>query len=104
MESIATLVAGLLILGFLGVVYLGPSALAYNRGHPNAAAIFVVNLLLGWTLIGWVGALVWAIVAKPDEGRVACPHCAEAILPAARVCPFCRSPLDQEPMILRRVV
>ncbi|MEO7085725.1 MAG: hypothetical protein ABI442_15695 [Gemmatimonadaceae bacterium] len=25
------------------------------------------------------------------EGRVACPECAEAILPAARRCPYCRS-------------
>jgi hypothetical protein len=25
------------------------------------------------------------------EGRVPCPECAEAILPAARRCPFCRS-------------
>ena len=29
-------------------------------------------------------------VALP-EGRVPCPECAEAILPAARRCPFCRS-------------
>lgn len=25
------------------------------------------------------------------DGRVPCPECAEAILPAARRCPFCRS-------------
>lgn len=25
------------------------------------------------------------------DGRVPCPECAEAILPAARKCPFCRS-------------
>lgn len=28
------------------------------------------------------------------EGRVSCPFCAEPILPAARVCPHCRSTLD----------
>ena len=26
-----------------------------------------------------------------SEGRVACPECAEAILPQARRCPYCRS-------------
>jgi hypothetical protein len=26
----------------------------------NAGAIFVLNLFLGWTVIGWVVALVWA--------------------------------------------
>jgi hypothetical protein len=84
--------------------YLLPFGVAYSRGHPNAAAIFVLNLFLGWTLVGWVAAFVWALVSSREDDRVACPHCAEAILPAARVCPFCRSPLDQEPMILRRVV
>jgi hypothetical protein len=29
-------------------------------------------------------------VALPD-GRVPCPDCAEAILPQARKCPYCRS-------------
>lgn len=29
-------------------------------------------------------------VALPD-GRVPCPECAEAVLPQARRCPFCRS-------------
>lgn len=31
-----------------------------------------------------------ALPVLPD-GRVPCPECAEAILPAARRCPFCRS-------------
>jgi len=26
----------------------------------NVGAIFVLNLFLGWTLVGWVVALVWA--------------------------------------------
>jgi len=26
-----------------------------------------------------------------SDGRVACPECAEAILPQARRCPYCRS-------------
>lgn len=29
-------------------------------------------------------------LALPD-GRVSCPECAEAILPQARKCPYCRS-------------
>jgi hypothetical protein len=34
----------------------------------NVGAIFALNLFLGWTLIGWVVALVWA--CTKDEGKV----------------------------------
>ena len=35
-----------------------------GRRKRNARAIFALNLLLGWTLLGWVGALVWALVRE----------------------------------------
>lgn len=44
-------------------VYFFPGVVASMRGHHNAGAIFVLNLLLGWTLLGWVAALVWACTA-----------------------------------------
>jgi len=31
----------------------------------NINAIFTLNLLLGWSVIGWVVALVWATTAEP---------------------------------------
>ena len=53
-------VAGLIGL-FIGVLlYFLPFVVAVNRGHKNATAIFVLNLFLGWTMIGWVVALVWS--------------------------------------------
>jgi Superinfection immunity protein len=51
-----------IVLAFLLVIYLFPWGLAASRHHPQAGAIFALNLLLGWTLLGWVGALVWALV------------------------------------------
>ena len=42
-------------------VYLVPSMIATVRGHDSALAIVVLNILLGWTFIGWVIALVWAL-------------------------------------------
>ena len=38
-----------------------PTIVAVARHHRNALAIFLLNLLLGWTLIGWVIALIWAV-------------------------------------------
>lgn len=32
-------------------------------------------------------------IGQSKAGRVPCPHCAEAILPAAKLCPHCRTPL-----------
>ncbi len=41
--------------------YMLPWAIAAVRGTANSWAVFWVNLLLGWTVIGWIVALVMAI-------------------------------------------
>lgn len=48
----------------LGLYFLPTLVGAKKR---NAGAIFALNLLLGWTLLGWIAALVWALTqdAKP---------------------------------------
>ena len=47
---------------FLLAVYFLPWIVANHRRHHNQAALFCLNLFLGWTLIGWVVALVWALL------------------------------------------
>jgi len=42
------------------VLYFVPAIIAMTRHHPNTAAIVILNLLAGWTFIGWVGAAVWS--------------------------------------------
>ena len=54
---------GIAALLTVAAVYLLPSLVAAARGHHNGAAILVFNLLLGWTLLGWPLALVWACTA-----------------------------------------
>lgn len=56
MKDITNLVV-ILFLG--GLVYFFPAIMA--RGKRNAGAIFALDLLLGWTFVGWVIALVWAL-------------------------------------------
>ena len=54
----------LLFLLIMGFVYFLPTIVACSRNHTNALAIFILNLFLGWTLIGWVVALIWAVYNK----------------------------------------
>lgn len=52
------------------LLYFVPTAVAWNRKHNNRAAIVTLNTLLGWSVIGWVGALVWAMTkdVEKEEG------------------------------------
>lgn len=50
--------------GFGFFVYFLPSIIALARSKRDTLAIFLLNLFLGWSIIGWIVALVWA--AKND--------------------------------------
>ena len=45
-------------LGFIILIYLIPSLLAYSRKVPSKLSISILNVFLGWTLIGWVVSLI----------------------------------------------
>jgi len=46
------------------VLYLVPSALALYRNCTATAWIAALNILVGWSLFGWVIALGWAASGK----------------------------------------
>lgn len=50
-----------LIIVILSLGYFLPAMIAWTNSRRNTSAIFAFNLFLGWTLIGWVAALVWAL-------------------------------------------
>ena len=52
------------VLVFLFLCYFLPTVVAGARAHANTLAIFVLNLLLGWLLLPWIVALVWAFTAN----------------------------------------
>lgn len=49
-----------LVIFFVVCIYFFPTSIAVRRGHHNKRAIFALNVLLGWTFLGWVVAMVWA--------------------------------------------
>jgi len=74
LQAIADLVQGLFGLIVFAVVtiaialfYLAPALLAGRRQHRDSGAIFVVNVFLGWTVIGWVAALAWAMTGNVEH-------------------------------------
>ena len=54
-------------LGF--VLYFLPAIIAFARSKRDSVAILVLNFFLGWTAVGWIIALVWAL--KQDAPAVA---------------------------------
>ena len=50
-----------ILITLLSLFYFLPFAIAFNRKRANTGAIFALNLFLGWSLIGWVVALVWSL-------------------------------------------
>jgi hypothetical protein len=97
--------------GFLLVAiiaaYLLPTVIAMLRMRTNMVAIFALNLFVGWTLIGWVMALVWALSSEAAPAKAAagelppapwslkrCPACAEKIQRKALVCRYCGADVE----------
>jgi hypothetical protein len=80
------------------LLYFLPSIVGHNK--QNAAGIFVLNLLLGWTLIGWVAAMVWACSSDPRAPVLVvagpghyCTNCGTLSVAGAHYCTSCGRPV-----------
>lgn len=59
---------GLLMMVIALAVYFLPTIIADRRKHHQFNAIAALNLLLGWSGLGWIAAIVWSLTAtKPAE-------------------------------------
>jgi Superinfection immunity protein len=52
------------LFGLPFLMYFLPSITALARSKRDLLSIFLLNLFLGWTVIGWIVSLIWA--AKHD--------------------------------------
>lgn len=82
-------------------LYFLPAFLARNK--PNFTSILILNFLAGWTFIGWIIALVWAVssdsqrpVAAPGQatppsagGSFFCTACGQPCPAGAHFCSAC---------------
>ena len=48
-------------------LYFLPTIVGAAREHHNRWAIFWLNLFLGWTILGWIIAFIWACTAIRDN-------------------------------------
>lgn len=84
-------------------LYFLPWVIAVERRATTANGIILLDVLAGWTFIGWVVALVWAVSAPTSGSEQSesalpatkrCPECAEEVQAAAKICRFCRYEFD----------
>jgi hypothetical protein len=54
---------GILLIG----LFFLPTIWAYKTKHPQRSSIFFINFFLGWTLIGWIIAALWANSQSSDK-------------------------------------
>lgn len=57
-----------ILFAIVGLYWL-PTLVACARGHWDKVGIAIFNFFFGWTMVGWVGALVWAVRGSRRRGR-----------------------------------
>jgi hypothetical protein len=68
-----------------------------GRHSPDSVGVFIVNLLFGWTVIGWFIALIWACSAEryvpvrmvPLSAGRFCSQCGTLAASGAHFCYMC---------------
>jgi hypothetical protein len=58
------LLAGSLL---LIAMYWAPTLVAFGRRAEHWIFIAILNSLLGWTIVGWLAALLWSVLAAADQ-------------------------------------
>lgn len=80
----------LVIVFFLGMVavYFIPTIIATSRHKANLAPIIAVNVLLGWSVVGWIVALAWALSTQSVD-TMPVGVAPAGVAPSSRLCTNC---------------
>lgn len=87
---------GLLSIALGIALYFLPAII--GRHKRNHASILLFNLFLGWTVIGWVIALIWAVSQDAPAPVYIAPV---ATLPAVGFCSGCGTGLNPRDVFCR---
>lgn len=60
------------IVFFAVTFYFLPTIIAKSRGV-SAPGLVITNVLFGWTILGWLAALLWALIERPELAVVGQP-------------------------------
>jgi hypothetical protein len=71
---------------FGAALYLAPTAIALLRKRPKSGGLIAVNILLGWTIVGWIWSFFWAFTSpKENSSAIAEPQAPEGAIVASSV-------------------
>ena len=129
-DSSGGVFGGLIVLGIVLGLYFLPTIIASQRGVTNLGSIAVINLFLGWTLVGWVVALAMSFKDVPARDAPVtastnasstgsaeaaarrtggstyrnCPNCGRSMDRGATACPHCGAESNPWTHARRRLV
>jgi Superinfection immunity protein len=63
----------LLLVLLAAILYFIPTGIANQRRVKNRGSIIFINIVFGWTVLGWIAALLWAIMEAPEEPVTTAP-------------------------------
>ena len=60
-----------ILLAIIVLIYLLPTLIAFSREHPQRGLIVILNLIFGWTLLGWILIFLWAALGRSEVDQFA---------------------------------
>jgi uncharacterized membrane protein len=81
---------------FAPAFYMLPTFEAWKKKHKNLSSIAILNIFLGWSVLGWVAAVIWAYkkseayaTVNPSVKTDVTPYASSKSIFETKQCPFC---------------
>lgn len=68
MDNLASAGGVLLLIGGV-ILYFAPGIVASISRGENQAAVWLITIFAGWTVVGWIAALAWACIDKSPQQK-----------------------------------